>query len=436
MGSDAEDSDTQLPIQYGLRPARQLSMESTNANHQASTGNAAPEELAALLKDLGIEGGGVRTLQDSGPEGSAEVLVARLEKGQEPDSATVAGLCEGVDRALSETGAFFLYLCEERSEDQLAAWRNGLWPLLHASVIYTISAECITRRTLAGSQALESGAHAPGTGPSVSVMFFRRRVHSMGPDATTLKFDQNASGWNGHPGTAGYPHFRWMRKFVACFANLPRDSRILDFGCGAGWCGVEAARQYGASELAFFDPSPEMVKIAETNAREAGIAGAIGRTGFGESPPFPGPGEEPYDAVISSGVISFAPDPEVWIDGLVPTVKKGGILVIGDIQRTSRGMARRRRGKALLPARELNGQTAESVRRALESHGFEWTGGAGYQLTRPFPEAMHVNETKLRGLLTRPLLWSNQLAAATNRAMGLPGENQFDSWVMSLIRRS
>lgn len=139
--------------------------------------------------------------------------------------------------------------------------------------------------------------------------------------------------------------------------------------------------------------------------------------------------------MISSGVISFAPDPEAWLEGLIPTVKVGGTLVIGDIQQTSRGMRRRRREKALLPAREMNAQTAAEVRRRLEARGFEYTGGAGYQLTRPFPEAMHVNEAKLKGLLTYPLLWSNRIAATTNRSFGFPNEKQFDSWVMSFVRR-
>jgi len=133
-------------------------------------------------------------------------------------------------------------------------------------------------------------------------------------------------------------------------------------------------------------------------------------------------------------VISFAPDPEAWLDGLVSTLRPGGTLVIGDLQWSSRGMARRRRTKALLPARELNARCAAEVRELLERRGLVWTGGAGYQLTRPFPEAMHVNETRLGGLLTHPLLWSNRLAAAANRALGLPGADRFDSWVMSFVR--
>ena len=84
--------------------------------------------------------------------------------------------------------------------------------------------------------------------------------------------------------------------------------------------------------------------------------------GFGDAPPFPADGEEPFDVVISSGVISFAPDPDAWLEGLVATVRPGGLLVIGDIQLRSRGMQRRRGRKPLLPARELNALDDEDVR--------------------------------------------------------------------------
>jgi 16S rRNA G1207 methylase RsmC len=90
-----------------------------------------------------------------------------------------------------------------------------------------------------------------------------------------------------------------MRRFVGTFA--PADwmrasaGRILDFGCGAGWVGIEAALAAGASrvELCAFDPSPQMVKLAEENARASGIARFAARTGFGEDPPFPAAGERP-----------------------------------------------------------------------------------------------------------------------------------------------
>jgi SAM-dependent methyltransferase len=158
------------------------------------------------------------------------------------------------------------------------------------------------------------------------------------------------------------------------------------------------------------------------------------RTGFGEDPPYPGDGEAPFDLTISSGVVSFAPDLERWLDGLARTVRPGGDLVIGDIHPSSRGFRRRRAAKPLLPVRELNAHTREAVRAALERRGFRHVRSGAYQLTWPVPELMHLNERSLGGLLTYPLLWLNRAASGVDRAFGSPLQDQFDSWVMHLTR--
>lgn len=268
-------------------------MEATTALPEPLREALAPGELDFLLDDLGIPAGSAQILSKEGGPRGAEAFLALVQPGQGPAPRTMEFLRQVADDALSESGALLLFLEGRRPEAQLAAWRNGLWPLLHANVIYDVGTTRIVRRTLSGEVELplkKRKTHHVRTG---SVLLLRRRMHAMGPDATIEKFDGNAAGWNGVPGGAGYPHFRWMRRFVACFTDLPKNARLLDFGCGAGWCGIEAAKRYGASELAFFDPSPEMVKIAERNAQEQGIEHPIGRTGFGEEPPFPAKAKRP-----------------------------------------------------------------------------------------------------------------------------------------------
>ena len=262
------------------------------------------------------------------------------------------------------------------------------------------------------------------------ILVCRRTAYLLTPRATAEKFDQNASGWNGQPGRPGYAHFRWMRRLVGCFATAPSGGRILDFGSGAGWCGIEAALRAPTPHLAAFDPSPAMVRIAADNAAAEGITGFEGRVGFGEDPPFPGPGEEPYDLVISSGVVSFARDIEAWMAGLARTVRPGGTLVIGDLNPASRGMRGRRRSRPLLPIRELNAHTSGEVRAWLEERGFRHEETAGYQLTYPVPQAMHFSDTRLGGALSRPILWANAGLTALDRTLNGRLVDQFDSWVM------
>ncbi len=372
--------------------------------------------LDPLLADLGLSAKDL----EPGPSDTTSLLATAAERRPEEVAALAS-------KRLGARGALLLVLPGGTDDRTAATWRNALWPLLHAVAMYRLESGRTLRLTQAGREVLPAAAGAPAL-----VLALRRRSHVMSPASTREKFDQNASGWNGEPGGPGYPHFRWMRRFVGRFAPIEAGDRILDFGCGAGWCGIEAARGTPDVELCAFDPSPQMVKIAEANARAQGIARFTGRVGFGESPPFPAAGEPPFSLVISSGVVSFSPDFETWMHGLGHACAPGARLVVGDIDPRSRGMQRRRAEKPLLPVRELNGVEPARVRAWLEARGFRYEGGAGYQLSYPIPQLMHFNETKLSGALSYPLVWLNAACAGIDRARGARSTTQFDSWVMRL----
>ena len=198
--------------------------------------------------------------------------------------------------------AWLLAVTDGSRDDRLAAARDAAWPSRHLVGLYEIRAGALTRRSLGGRESL--GAMDGG---DLTVLVFRTRAFVMSPSATMEKFDANAEGWNGEPGAPGYAHFRWMRRFVGAYASIPDGARVLDFGSGAGWVGIEAAKTARDVELCAFDPSPEMVRIVTANAASEGITGFAGRVGFGEDPPFPAEAEDAFDVVISSGVLSFRP---------------------------------------------------------------------------------------------------------------------------------
>lgn len=381
--------------------------------------------MHAILDDLGVPADSLfpfagRSAQPPGAGANLQLELASPEEALPEPSALL--------RHLAQDGLLLVSLTDQAPGDaRLAELRDRLCPIFHMIAIYRTKDGRTQRTSLSGNATLSSPATRTGT-----VLALRTRSWVMSPAATVEKFDQNAGGWNGDPESAGYAHFRWMRRYVALFTAGPKgpNRRVLDFGCGAGWVGIEAAKQLETPELAFFDPSPEMVKIATENAHHAGIPKATGRTGFGEHPPFPAEGEEPFDLVISSGVLSFSPDLDSWFDGLARSIRPGGTLIIGDIDPGSRGFARRRRSRPLLPVRELNGRGPAEVRARLESMGFKHRTTAGYQLTFPIPELMHVSEKKLGGLLNPPLLWLNMLLASLDRRLGHPFRRAFDSWVM------
>ncbi len=382
--------------------------------------------LGPVLEDLEIRPDRVRTVGD--PPAAAKVDATHgavaVAPGLAPESARDA-LLEFARRETSADGTLLLFLEGQRSDGELARWRNALWPFGHVGRLYRMSQSKVERVDIDKTEPVRKVSGLRGV-----VLVARRREAVLDPGAVVLKFDKNAAGWNGEPGRPSYGHFRWMRRHVAEFAARTDARRILDFGCGAGWVGIEAALASRGASLAAFDPSPEMVKLAEENARAAGVADFAGRTGFGEDPPFPGPGEPPFDLVLSSGVISFASDAERWLDGLVRALAPRATLVIGDLNPGSLGMTRRRATRPLLPVREMNAWTRADVRRALEKRGLSFEAWGSYQLSWPVPGLMHFDATRLSGVLSRPLLWSNR--AATRVLASRP--DWFDSWVIRFRR--
>jgi 2-polyprenyl-3-methyl-5-hydroxy-6-metoxy-1,4-benzoquinol methylase len=387
-----------------------------------------PEEFAPLLQDLGLAAQDLRVVDPAPPPGDRKVV------RQEPGSVLLGQIGTGLDiphaaamyRRLADPllvpdGWALLYFKDARGPRELARWRNALWPWLHAHAWYHVGGGRIERETLAGRTPIAGSVPREGV-----LLAARRREHALSPSTTVEKFDSNAAGWNGEPGRPGYAHHRWMRRYVGLFARPAAGARVLDFGCGAGWVGIEAARSAANCSLRAFDPSPEMVRIAGENARASGVADFEGRTGFGEAPPYPAAGEEGFDVVYSSGVISFSPDHERWLEGLVRAVRPGGVLVVGDIQRESRGMRRRRAERPLLPVREMNARTGDEVRARLEARGFRCEAQAGYQLTWPVPQLAHASDAKLGGALS-------PLFLAANRALaGKLDASRYDSWVLRL----
>jgi SAM-dependent methyltransferase len=387
-------------------------------------------EFAPILADAGLDAAQMQSIdpaqfveeRESGSRMRGDLFIGPLGTGLDIPAASRLYRRHG-DPRIAPTGAVLFYLKAPRQTGEFVRWRNALWPWLHVVALYRIEHGTVLRETLQGQGPVTGRVERDGY-----VLLARRREHVLSPQATVEKFDQNAGGWNGDPKSAGYGHFRWMRRYVGSFERAPKAARILDFGCGAGWVGIEAALTAPDSYLAAFDPSSEMVRLAGENARASGVARFEGRVGFGEDPPFPRAGEAPFELVISSGVVSFAPDRERWLDGLVRTLAPGGTLVVGDIQRASRGMLRRRGEKLFLPARELNASTRAEIQASLEQRGLRVRRSAGYQLTRPVPQLMHWSETRGGGLLSPLLL-------ALNRALaGRLSEASFDSWVLSASR--
>lgn len=354
--------------------------------------------LAPIIEDLELAG---------------EALdVVELDSGS-PDQATKIGEACGEHPLL----AVLPGLPDDRS---LAALRDALWPRGHLLAIYRIRGDGrVTRVALKGSHDLDARA---ASGAERTVLYVRSLAHALGQTTTRAKFDANAEGWNGVPGSPTYGHYRWMRKLLSDVGQPTGGLRVLDAGCGAGWVGIEAALQGGRASA--FDPSPAMVEIAKRNAAENGVD-LDARVGFVEDVPF----DKPFEVVLNSGVISFAPDADVFLDRLDALLQPGGTLVIGDLNPQSRGFARRRR-RPLLPARELNGQRRSDIERKLRDRGYVIEGHWYYQITFPLPELMALSEKSLHGLGCGLALFKNKVATQLDHATGSHMARWFDSWIV------
>ncbi|MBL8857162.1 MAG: class I SAM-dependent methyltransferase [Planctomycetes bacterium] len=390
--------------------------------------------LESVFDDLGVGLAKVRTLETPPgmPATSGASAIVGVPRETKVIATCVPAMLDFARANVAADGTLVVFCIGERTSEELAALRNALWPEWHVVAHYKTSDTGILRVALDEKRELKRS-----TGMKGIAVVARPRAAAFAPEATIVKFDKNAAGWNGNPGGPGYRHFRWMRRYVALFAGPVTPERVLDFGCGAGWVGIEAAlaAPHGKQpELCAFDPSPELVRIATENAAAAGIARFEGRTGFGENPPFPAVGEALFDLVLSSGVISFSGDIPRWLDGLVSTLAPGGTLVIGDIHRESVGMRERRTERPLLPMREMNAQVREEVRLQLEARGLVFEAWCGYQLSQRLPQLNHLSATRLGGALDPLLVWWNARASKRELASGSRHQDRFDSWVMRLRR--
>lgn len=346
-----------------------------------------------------------------------EPLIVRLESAAPEQAGSVT----------PEPGRpALVVIAGQPGDEALAALRDALWPSLHVTAVYRAGTDGkLRRQTLSGTESLP-GPGESGGGASVSpftALVAWRRSDALGQEHTRAKFDANAVGWNGNPGSPTYGHFRWMRRLVALVGRPLSGLRVLDAGCGAGWVGIEGALLGGS--LSAFDSSPAMVEIAKDNAKRTGVP-LDARVGFVEQVPF----EQPFDVVLNSGVISFAPDPEVYLAALDKAVAPGGLLVIGDMNPLARGFRSRRRSRPLLPTRELNGLPRERVEQMLVARGYRVEARRYYQLTYPVPQLMALSERSAGGVGCGLLLQLNRAASALDARLGSHAAGRFDSWIL------
>ncbi len=103
---------------------------------------------------------------------------------------------------------------------------------------------------------------------------------------------------------------------------LPPEAQILEVGCGTGTTAVAHAPY--AAHVHATDLSPEMIRIAEGRAREAGVTNvtfeALGVEALEGAP-------ERYDAILALSLLHLVADRGAVLKKLDSMLKPGGVLI-------------------------------------------------------------------------------------------------------------
>jgi SAM-dependent methyltransferase len=139
--------------------------------------------------------------------------------------------------------------------------------------------------------------------------------------------------------TAGYWHDLYQRGDVAGVVfqdrqeaalemvgrlGLPRDSAVLEVGCGAGFFTVDLARR--GLRVTAVDAAPEMLELARGSVAKSGLGAAVQlRQADVHAMEFP---DSSFHLVVALGVIPWLHSPAVALAELSRVLHPGGHLVV------------------------------------------------------------------------------------------------------------
>lgn len=126
---------------------------------------------------------------------------------------------------------------------------------------------------------------------------------------------------------SGMPYAEVLRR-VCEAANVAPNERVLDIGTGTGALALTLAQQLHRGHLVGIDPTPEMLRRAEENAKSAGMTERIEfHCCQAEALPFP---DASFDVVVSSIAMHHTNVPKSLAE-IVRVLKPGGRLAIADM---------------------------------------------------------------------------------------------------------
>jgi arsenite methyltransferase len=151
-------------------------------------------------------------------------------------------------------------------------------------------------------------------------------------------------------------------------ADLEEGEVVLDFGSGDGTDVLLAARRVGPAGRAYgLDMTDEMLDLARSNQRQAGVRNAEFLKGTIEAIPLP---DDSVDVIISNCVINLSGDKSRVFTEAARVVRPGGRLAVTDIVADPEMDEATRRDMEQWTGCIAGALTAEEFRAGLEGAGF------------------------------------------------------------------
>ena len=141
-------------------------------------------------------------------------------------------------------------------------------------------------------------------------------------------------------------------------SNIPRGATVADVGAGAGYHSIRLARRVGnKGTVLATDIQPEMIRMLQDNARNAGVANIKSIRATQSDPKLP---ESKVDLILMVDVYHECSDPETILQGLLKALKPHGRLVLVEFRAEDPDV----------PIRPEHKMTLDQVRREVEPQGF------------------------------------------------------------------
>jgi SAM-dependent methyltransferase len=193
-----------------------------------------------------------------------------------------------------------------------------------------------------------------------------------GPSATSACCDPITANLYGDDEAAAVPETA-LRASLGCgnptaLAKLEPGETVLDLGSGGGIDVILSARRVGPTGRVYgLDMTDEMLALAESNGRQAGVTNVEFLKGHIEDVPLP---DNTVDVIISNCVINLSADKDRVLREAFRVLKPGGRLAVSDVVVRGEIPVEVRRSMELWVGCVAGALAESDYRRKLEAAGF------------------------------------------------------------------